>query len=150
MNEAQEVEHKAQALPPEIEETGKGKIKSLFRKLESSLIGEIKQRLEGINAGLAEVERTLDKKYGGLYKTLIHTFLTKQEEKIYNTELSVQATREVLADYIYSETKSTQTKEEFLVEFNATFEEKLQSVDKRIKAQEAEKHDKTTGQDSDK
>lgn len=142
--ETQEHETKARTqvpdveMPKEVEETPKGKIKSLFRKLETSLINEIDRRLNGINAQVGKIHDQLDKKFGGMYKVLIHQFLTKQETKIYNAEIAVQSIRELLADYLYSVESSTETKEEFMKRFDEEFQAKAIEVDKRIKAKLAE------------
>lgn len=125
-------------MPEEVEATPKGKMKSLFRKLETSLINEIDRRLNGVNGQIGKIHDQLDKKFGGMYKVLIHQFLTKQETKIYNAEIAVEASRRILANFLYSEAKTTETFEEWKVGFDKEFEEVAIQIDKEIKAKEAE------------
>ena len=90
----------------EMEQTPKGKVKSLLRRFEVKVqdkLGKhllhINKQVDGIHAAL---HSQLDKKYGGMYKILINTFLTNIESKIYNTEITVEAMKRVIKDEMHS------------------------------------------------
>ncbi len=120
-------------------EMTKAKVKKTFRHLKSKLTTEIQSRLDHVNGQVKKIEATLDKKYGGMYKVLIHQFLTNQDQKIYNLEILGLAVKETLSEHIYTKTESTENFEEFCTIFNKSFDEKLLQVKERLDLAYAEK-----------
>jgi len=119
-----------------LQDSSKGKIKKLFRKLEDSFQEKLKNQLSFINNQIKKIEESLDKKYGGMYKVLIHEFLTNQESKIYNIELLSQATRNLLADHIYNTLGANKdsSREDFMKEFNVKFQEEMKTINDQVSA----------------
>jgi len=118
-----------------IDQESQGKIKKLFRRLEASFQGEIKKTLDHINSQIGSVSEKLDKKYGGMYKVLIHEFLTKQEEKIYNVELVSQATRNILSEHIYQTSEHNfDSREAFMEDFNLKFKNEMKTINDQVVA----------------
>jgi len=85
-------------LPVDVEDMPKGKIKKLFRDLKKDVEIELKKRVEYINNQIKplvdDVYKRLDDKFGGMYRVLIYQFLTAQEKKIQNHDVSIAALRQ--------------------------------------------------------
>lgn len=130
---------------PEDDDIPKGKLKKVFRKLQSALVDEIQARLDRVNSQVKGIEATLDKKYGGMYKVLIHTFLNKQENKIYNLEIQNMALKEMMAEFVYAQEKSTDDFDTFKKAFTERFTEKLVECKKFVDEKYLEKQGEKDG-----
>jgi hypothetical protein len=117
---------------PGDEDISKGKFKKLFRRLQTGLVQDIDNRLQHINGQLEGVHTRLDKKFGGMYKILTHQFLTIQENKIYNLEIQNAAIKEVLMEFVYANSKTTDTLEVFRKEYDTDFVKMLMKVKTRV------------------
>jgi len=86
------------------EQTPKGAVKSLLRKFETKMQEKIKGNLINLNSQISNIHSSLfsqlDKKYGGMYKVLINTFLTNIESKIYNAEVSIEAIKIIVKEQL--------------------------------------------------
>ena len=116
----------------DVENLTQGKAKSLLRRFHVEVSNTLKKNFSHLNAQIKVIEEKLDKKYGGMYKILIHKFLNQQEEKIYNLEIFCVAMEKVITDHIYSVVQTTDSKEEFMKKYKAEFSKILIETKKEV------------------
>lgn len=97
---------KMDEIPDEVDNTPKGKVKAIMRRFEAKMQGQFNRHLLHINKQIDGMHSALfsqlDKKYGGMYKTLIHTFLTNIESKIYNSEVTIEAIKGLMKEELHA------------------------------------------------